>query len=396
MKRIGIIDNLCDIRGFAESRFHVASAADIMTATGGNTGNVAFVFGLKQLIGNPTVRIEWHWKPESVRQHVDQIIVCCANQIGAHVDLGGWADRLATFDLPVTLVGLGAQADNFDEQPDIPIGTRRFLSVVNALRARPERENVSVRGDFTKNTLARLETEAVATGCPSLLISSNPSLGRDLLARQSALSVQRVAVAAGNPWHGPSAFLERELVRIVDQFRGAYILQHPEIMLQLALGERDALTEQAVHRFLEIYPDHPTLDTLLSWYRHHAHTFIDAPNWMHFLKHFDLVVGPRYHGVALGLQAGVPGCVYTIDSRTQELCDGTGIKSISVQSLRGMSPKEMVTASHWTEEDAMIFDKTRIKNANNFKCFLDGNNITPSAHLTKHTQYVELNSQTTQ
>lgn len=223
MKRIGIIDNLCDIRGFADSRFHVASAADIMTATGGNTGNVAFVFGLKQLIGNPTVRIEWHWKPESVRQHVDQIIVYCADQIGAHADLGGWADKLAAIYFPVTLVGLGAQANSFNDQPDIPEGTRRFLAVVNALRVEPEQENISVRGEFTKNTLARLDTSAIATECPSLLISSNPNLGKDILARQNTQPVQRVAVAAENPWHGPSAFLERELVRLVDQQQGAYV-----------------------------------------------------------------------------------------------------------------------------------------------------------------------------
>lgn len=386
MKRIGIIDNLNDIRGFAESRFHVASAADVMAATGGNTGNVAFVFGLKQLIGNPTVRIEWHWKPESVRQHVDQIVVCCANQIGSHADLGGWADKLAAFNLPVTLVGLGAQANSFNDQPDIPEGTRRFLAVVNSLRVDPEQENISVRGDFTKNTLAQLDTSAVATGCPSLLISSNHHLGKDILARQNARPVERVAVAAGNPWHGPSAFLERELVRLVDQQQGAYILQHPESMLQFALGERDALPEKTVRRFLEVYPDHSTLDSLLNWYRHHAHTFIDAPNWMNFLKRFDLVAGPRYHGVALGIQAGVAGCVYTIDSRTQELCDGTGIKSISVQSLRGMSPRELVTVSQWTEEDAAIFDDTRIKNSSNFMRFLDGNRITPSTHLKKYTE----------
>lgn len=385
MKRIGIIDNLNDIRGFAESRFHVASAADIMAATGGNTGNVAFVFGLKQLIGNPTVRIEWHWKPESVRQHVDQIIVCCANQIGAHADLGGWADKLAAIDLPVTLVGLGAQANSFNDQPDIPEGTRRFLAVVNALRVEPEQENISVRGDFTKNTLARLDTSAVATGCPSLLISSNPNLGKDILARQNTQPVQRVAVAAGNPWHGPSAFLERELVRLVDQQQGAYVLQHPESMLQFALGERDALPEKTVRRFLEIYPDHPTLDALLNWYRHHAYAFIDAPNWMNFLKRFDLVVGPRYHGVALGIQAGVAGCVYTIDSRTQELCDGTGIKSVLVQSLAGKSPTEMIAASLWTEDDAIGFDANRVSKANLYKEFLEGNQIEPSPHLIKQS-----------
>lgn len=381
MKRIGIIDNLNDIRGFTESRFHTATAADTMTATGGNTGNVAFVFGLKQLIGNPTVRIEWHWKPESVRQHVDHIIVCCANQIGAHADLGGWADKLDAFGLPVTLVGLGAQSNSFDEIPDIPEGTRRFLNVVNALRADPEHENISVRGDFTKHMLSLLGTEAVATGCPSLLISSDLRLGRTILARQEALPVQRVAVAAGNPWHGPSAFIEQELVKIVDHHQGAYILQHPESMLQFALGERDKLTEKTVQRFMEVYPDHSTLDDLLIWYQRNAFTFVDAPNWMNFLKHFDLVVGPRYHGVALGLQAGVPGCVYTIDSRTQELCEGTAIKAVTVQSLKGLSTQEMIELSCWTENDALRFDANRLFKANMYKSFFNRNQITPSKHL---------------
>ena len=383
MKRIGIIDNLNDIRGFTESRLHTATAADIMTATGGNTGNVAFVFGLKQLIGNPTVRIEWHWKPESVRQHVDHIIVCCANQIGAHADLGGWADKLEAFGLPVTLVGLGAQSNSFDEIPDIPEGTRRFLSVVNTLRADPAHANISVRGDFTKHMLSLLDTEAVATGCPSLLISSDLSLGRTILARQEALPVQRVAVAAGNPWHGPSAFIERELVRIVDHHQGAYILQHPESMLQFALGERDNLTEKTVQRFLEIYPDHPTLEDLLIWYQRNAFTFVDAPNWMNFLKHFDLVVGPRYHGVALGVQAGVAGCVYTIDSRTQELCDGTAIKSVPVQTLKGLSTHDVINLSRWTEDDALRFDQNRNAKAHLYGLFLERNEIAISRHLAK-------------
>lgn len=383
MKRIGIIDNLNDIRGFTETRFHSASAADIMTATGGNTGNVAFVFGLKQLIGNPMVRIEWHWKPESVHQHVDHIIVCCANQIGAHTDLSEWADNLEAFGLPVTLVGLGAQSNSLDENPEIPEGTRRFLNVVNALRADPEHENISVRGDFTKRVLSQLDTAAVATGCPSLLISSDRNLGRTILTRQEAHPVQRVAVAAGNPWHGPSAFIERDLARMVDQHQGAYILQHPEFMFQLALGERENLTEKTVQRFMEAYPDHSTLDDLLIWYQRNAFAFVDAPNWMNFLKHFDLVVGPRYHGVALGVQAGVAGCVYTIDSRTQELCDGTAIKSIPVQSLKGLPNSKIIELSHWTDSDAIKFDITRRINARMYKSFLENNKISPSIHLMK-------------
>ncbi|SSW87067.1 Uncharacterised protein [Klebsiella pneumoniae] len=117
MKRIGIIDNLNNIEQFVNYQFSQASAQDVMTATGGNTGNIAFVHGVRKLIGNQLTRIGWGWEASVVRQKVDHLIICCANQLGEHVDLGGWADRLEAFGLPVTLFGIGAQADSMNVHP---------------------------------------------------------------------------------------------------------------------------------------------------------------------------------------------------------------------------------------------------------------------------------------
>lgn len=383
MNRIGIIDNFNDIRGFAEDQFHEASAGQIMAATGGNTGNVAFVFGLRRLIKNPTVRVEWGWSPTFVRSQVDQLVVCCANQIGPHADLSPWADMLEAFDLPVTLVGLGAQAASYDTFPEIPEGTRRLLAVANKLRAHASNPNISVRGHFSRRTLSNIEIEACATGCPSLLISSQRKLGQALLDRQAETPASMVAVASGNPWHGPSAFLESRLTEVVNQFKGAYILQHPETMIQFALGETERLSPTSIQRFLDVYTSHHGLEDLLDWYRRHAHTFVDAPNWMQFLRKFDLVIGPRYHGVALGLQSGVPGCVFTIDSRTRELCEETAIKSIPIDKLKSASAQELVTLSRWTQQDAELFDANRELKVKTYQSFLRSNDIEPSDHLMK-------------
>lgn len=43
MKRIGLIDNLSHYSEFLEWGFETATAKQIMAATGGNTGNVAYV-----------------------------------------------------------------------------------------------------------------------------------------------------------------------------------------------------------------------------------------------------------------------------------------------------------------------------------------------------------------
>jgi Polysaccharide pyruvyl transferase len=381
MKRIGIIDNLIHIQSLLENKYHNCDSAEVMKATGGNTGNVAFVFGARQIINNPITRIGWDWNPETVKQRVDHLVVCCANQIGKHADLGDWADRLERFSLPVTLLGLGAQSDSYEVEPVVPDGTKRFLKLVTELRANSEQPNIGVRGAFTQTTLQTLSVESIRTGCPSLMISKEPKLGQQILKRQNGNSYEKVAVAAGNPWHGASAFLERILVDIVDNYSGAYVLQHPESMLQIAYGETDNITEKTSSRFLEVYGERFDLESMLLWYRRNAYTFIDAPNWMRFLDKFDAVVGPRYHGVALALQHSIPGCVFTIDSRTKELCEETAVKAIHMSELKGLVASELVEVSRWTTDDVDSFDANRIAKSRVFIDFLTNNGIEPSEHL---------------
>jgi len=381
MKRIGVIDNLIDIQSLLENKYHNCNAAEVMKATGGNTGNVAFVFGVRHIIKNPVTRIGWGWTPEVVKQRVDHLVVCCANQIGAHADLSNWADKLEMFGLPVTLIGLGAQSESYEIKPFVPEGTKKFLSVVDAFRANPSNSNIGVRGQFTQKTLQSLGFDSVRTGCPSLMISKDKELGKNILKRQGDTRYEKVAVAAGNPWHGSSAFLESILVDVVDKYSGAYILQHPESMLQVAYGEIENITENTINHFLKIYGDHFNFEKMLSWYRRNAYVFIDAPNWMRFLDKFDAVIGSRYHGVALALQHTIPGCVFTIDSRTQELCDETAVKAINISQLKNIQADELVDITRWSFNDADCFDSNRVLKAKVISEFLLASGIEPSEHL---------------
>ncbi len=133
MKRVGLIDNLQDLPGFLSKTYEIATSSQVMAATGGNTGNLAFVYAVKKIIANPIRRVQWNSKPATLRDHVDHLVICCANQLGVHVDLGGWADRLEQFQLPVTLIGLGIQSDSMDKNPEIPDGTLKFLNIVKKL-----------------------------------------------------------------------------------------------------------------------------------------------------------------------------------------------------------------------------------------------------------------------
>lgn len=378
MNTIGIIDNLFDIDAM-RNRVSKPSAAEVMQAAGGNTGNIAFVFGARQIVGNKVERIQWG---QSVQERkIDQLLLCCANQLGAHADLGSWADRLEKYGVPVVLLGLGAQSESFAKMPTIPDGTRRFLSVVTALRPDSTVSNIGVRGKFTSEVLNELGVESVVTGCPSLMISDTPCLGEAILEYQTKQVAPRVAVAAGNPWHGPSSFLEKVLVDVVEQYDGAYVLQHPESLFRLLYGETAEMRPSELALFLKVYGTRFDAQTLQEWFRRNAWDFLDVPNWVRFLRRFDAVIGPRYHGVALGVQAGIPGCVFTIDSRTEELCEETGVKAISVKALAGIDAAGLVESSKWTGEDASRFDALRSAKARVISDFLEANKISPSGHL---------------
>jgi hypothetical protein len=383
MKRIGLIDNLNNIDHFVGDLYSKATAAEVMRATGGNTGNVAFVFGARKILKNPIVRVGWGWTPEIVRQRCDHLVVCCANQLGKHADLGTWADRLEQFNLPVTLLGLGAQSDSMTLTPEIPAGTLRFLEFCNRTAESQDAINIAVRGEYTQRVLAEIGITSEPAGCPSLHINSNPQLGAAILHRQGKHAIERVAVAAGNPWHAGSAGLERMLVEIVNQYKGDYILQHPESMLQVAYGEREVLSQKTIDRFTDVYQGLFDFEGMLDWYRRYSSVFVDAPNWMRFLGKFDTVIGPRYHGVALGLQAGIPGCVITIDSRTQELCQGTAIKCLPASDALGLSASELIEMSRWTNHDAEYFDHVRHQKATAYVSFLESNGLQSSDQLTQ-------------
>lgn len=389
MKRIAIIDQLSNIEQFRKFKYENATAEEILKATGGNTGNVAFVYAIQKILGDNQRVIGWHWRPERVKKNFDHIVICAANQLGAHADLGSKAEKLLEFGLPVTIIGLGAQSDSLNEKPVIPEGTQKFLSVVASLSNCDS--NISVRGKYTKNILAEYGISATATGCPSLMISPDINLGQTIFQQDKKLL--KIAVSAGNIVRKKSAWIEPYLCEIVDLYNGAYVLQHPTLMMKFGTGEISSLDEEKMNSLLGLYGKRFTRSTFINWMRLHAAIFVDVPNWMRFLKNYDGVVGPRYHGVALGIQAGIPGLVIAIDSRTEELSLETGIKYIKASKLQDMSNDEVIKYLNWSESDASFFDNNRQNKISMFIEFIKSNGLEPSIHLDRLQSKISLSNQ---
>ena len=381
MKKIGLIENMIAKSAIFNAGYEHATAAQVMAYTGGNTGNTAFVYGTRKILGETIVTIGWDLPPATVQAAVDHVVICCANQLGPHADLADWDHWLSGIACPVTLIGLGAQAANMDTFPVVPEGTRNFLARVvrhNAGRG----PNIAVRGQYTQRLLESLGIASVVTGCPSLQISPQRGLGQRILhTQQSDGAVQRVVVAAGNPWHAESALLERTLVSVVEQWHGEYVLQHDTAMLAYAFGETASITAKTIGRFLEVYGERFDHASLLAWMRRYACYFVEAGPWIRFMHKFDRVVGARYHGVLLGIQAGVAGRVITMDARTTELCQTTGVPALSLENALKLSAQDLVAAVAWSEADAQAFDQARTVNSQTMVAFFEDQQLPASNQL---------------
>ena len=383
--KIGLITNLVNIERFVATQLIYASTDEWMVATGGNTGNVAFVTGVQTLLGGNYKLVGWGDDPVLVNKHFDHLVVCCANQIGAHVDLSGWADRLRHFDLPTTFIGLGAQADSIGSIPDIPEGSQQFIALTKALRSHPQHPNVITRGQFSSDVLAHYGIDSSPFGCPSQFISLERGLGQRCYRHQQRARFPRIMTAAGNPWHR-SASLENMLTDIVERYHGDYILQHPQALLQLALGEAGAINLEHIEHFEKIYSRIGDWEAIKAWFESYAVFFADAQNWMHYARHFTMAIGPRYHGVALPIQAGVPGKVISIDSRTEELATTTGIPTLPYRAVESMDAEALIDACRWQQDDATHYDNTRQKNAQHYMAFLSANGLPCHPRLEKLAQ----------
>lgn len=379
MKNVGLITNTNPLLLERTLGSTDSLAENIDKAMGGNTGNIGFIHGTSKLLGDKVHRIGWGDKPESIKKHIDHIVICCANQIGEHVDLGAWAKTLEEYDRPVTLVGLGAQANSKDDFPEIPNGTKEFLDVVSKKKA-SKASNILVRGSYTQSVLEMAGYTSIPAGCPSLLISDTPFLGKEIVKYSQTHPPAKIALAAGNPWHSTSASLEQKLVSIVNEWRGEYIIQHPLAMLKFALGESDMVDEETRSRFCQVYASIIEPSKLARWFLQNSIAFTDAQTWMRFLRKFDLTIGPRYHGIALAIQTGRPGMVITIDSRTQELCESTGVKHMPLITALDLSIDELIQSAAWSNADGECLDRARKIQSGRFSdAFLD-NDLMPSAH----------------
>ncbi|QRM35599.1 polysaccharide pyruvyl transferase family protein [Microvirga sp. VF16] len=320
VKRIALMASSRSVPGLYE-----ADAEKIYNLHGGNTGNVAFVNAISSHLDGEVNFVSWDASPEQLKRSGEVVVIACANQLGPHTDLGRTAANLDKAGLPILALGLGAQANSQGENTSVTDGTRRWIEVI-AAHAPSAGPNIGVRGRYTLQQLERLGLPASAAviGCPS----NFTNLSFDYVAaveRRRAQGVSLVACAMGHPFSPALAAVEQQILDLVDRTEGTCVVQHGLSMIKLALHEFDRIEASLLEQTRRYFRPHLTLEEFKTWCRKRVLAFADVDHWMAWTKRYDFVVGPRFHGVMLALQAGVPAGCIAHDSRTLEMCQTMGI-----------------------------------------------------------------------
>lgn len=356
--------------------FPSKGAEYLFQESGGNTGNFAFVHALNQHLGSEAVKIPWWYSAERLRDNCDLIVIACANQLGKHTDLGGIATNLDEAKLPIIAVGLGAQSSVGLADIELSAGTRRWLDVI-AAHPPSKSPNIGVRGEFTRQQVAKLghPDRGEIIGCPSNFINLDPLLGHKT-ARREIIGNERVAVPAGHHLWFNLRDIERVLAEKVDSLNGIYVAQSEIDMLRLAAQDFDSIDPNTLDLIREYVRPHLDLPAFKSWVAGHMVAFNDASSWMDRMKEFSFVVGARFHGVMLAMQAGVLGGVVAHDSRTVELCDTTRIPYVRAADL---SIEMLATApQNCFPFDGADYDKRRRELAAKYSSLLQGGGLETS------------------
>ncbi len=294
--------------------------------------------------------------------------------LGKHTDLGSIAKILEETKLPIIALGLGAQADKLGDEIQLTEGTRRWLDVI-AAHSPSSAPNIGVRGSYTLEQIRNLghSDRATIIGCPSILTNPDPELGNRITANKQRGIPQRVAVPAGMCHWPQLMILERLLTQMVQETDGIYIAQHDIDMVRACRGEFALISPEILSHMQRYLRPKSSMTEFKKWMRRYGSVFIDAGSWLEAMRGFDFVVGPRFHGVMLGIQAGTPGGVIAHDSRTVEMCR---TMRIPYQEFSEITDELCIENLHsMFSFDQVEFDANRVELCRNYASILEGANL---------------------
>lgn len=313
-----------------------------LAKTGGNTGNQLIAYGLLSQIEYKDISWEYRINPKEVHERFDKIVIAAANFLFPKFDFGGMADYIERADLPVAIVGLGAQSNSYDPNIELMPGTERFVKVI------AERSvSIGVRGPYTQAVLAQRGVHNVTvTGCPSYYM--NGSDGVSLIVRPFS-EVKRISVNASRDVVAHSFDKERmkrlvgEIYRAGIAWDADFIAQSESAEIRLAEQAANGVTDASLDEIMVYLRGLAQEEHARRWAKERVKAFFNIESWLSAMSNYDFVFGTRFHGCMAALQCGVPSIVICHDTRTEDMCRFLEVPFVSIMDIDSIDVEKLYT-----------------------------------------------------
>ena len=352
------------------ARSFEGETAALFEVVGRNTGNLAFQYATCQALADDYRLYPFAFDPALVAAECRAICLPSANFLYTGFDLGDLARRIEKANLPLFVIGLGAQAMRSIDEVVLKEGTVRLLKVMSE-RCR----TILVRGDITARVLEKYGVKNFTVfGCPSNLISAKKDLGASILQRWKS---HRDGIAFAPTFYSYNSDFELELLNIIGPRLTEIVAQDPLGAVAWARGDRGPSALDWAHGksgFLSKLPADLQRSALAR-----LTTYFSCEAWLEAYRGSDAVVASRIHGASLGWQAGRASLVVSYDLRTEELARTMGLPFIKSDQIDGAGFDRMFDEK--VEASVADYDARRRLSAVLLMESLRGAELTPSDHL---------------
>ena len=292
---------------------------------GNNTGNMVFTEALLRALGGARWG-SFSFAPEELEGR-DSIVIAAANWINSYDDFGWLAAHLERVDLPVFLVGVGAQASTSMEYPEVQPGTLRLLQLVADRSV-----SIAARGTFSCEVMEHYGIKsAIPTGCPSLTL-----VGREgpRIRPVEELSFETSAMHATRHLFSSTDDLQTYLYRQAYANGADLILQSELADMYFALGRRNnpEIIARALPTLEKVYGE-PNTDAITQYLTAHAKVFMNFTSWIEYMRTKSFCFGSRIHGTVASIAAGTSATLIAHDSRTLEMARSMNIPYIPASDV---------------------------------------------------------------
>jgi hypothetical protein len=319
----------------------ITVGADYRTAfeeSGFNFGNILIVNAVRSFLSKYEIlKPRDLGSPAEANERCSQVVIPAANWLWKNFDFGDIADFLEGTQLPVTIVGLGAQTNDRATISAIHPNTLRLVRLIAERSA-----SVGVRGFYTAEVLAANGIHnAEIVGCPSMFANRCPTVKIDTrrLADPPSVSVNFSRQVIEHSFH-PARMqsIENAVLRYALKRDSLFVAQDEISEIGLSAGE--AVDPKAVTEyFLESDPS-----AVVEFFKSRTRYFVDTDNWAAFIRTRALSIGTRFHGNLIALINGVPALMIVHDSRTMELCSILGVPHLHLKEGPDTANDESILA----------------------------------------------------